>query len=178
MAEPGPEAFVVGRVGLPKSLDGFEKLLMVSDSASIPATTPDGQLLQTQLVMDQICDSIFQPSSMDKSSEGDSEVDLDDLSLRESPWVTVADTAAPQAVPITVSLHQCAIRLSFPLGEEATLSLAVSPTTTAPFVEIQWNASAPLPDDRMARIEQGVQLAKEQGTDAVGVVRVVLEHCR
>jgi hypothetical protein len=30
MAEPGPEAFVVGRVGVPKSLAGFEKLLVVS----------------------------------------------------------------------------------------------------------------------------------------------------
>jgi hypothetical protein len=30
MAEPGPEAFVMGRIGLPKSFAGFEKLVEVS----------------------------------------------------------------------------------------------------------------------------------------------------
>lgn len=88
-----------------------------------------------------------------------------------------ADHAAPRAVAITASLHQRSIRLSFALDEEVTLSLVLVPTPASPFVEIRWSASGPLPDDRAARVEQGVQLAKEQGTDAVALVRVVLEHC-
>jgi len=31
MAQPGPEAFAVGRIGLPKSFAGFEKLVEASD---------------------------------------------------------------------------------------------------------------------------------------------------
>lgn len=89
-----------------------------------------------------------------------------------------ANGAAQRAVPITASLHQRTIRLAFPLDEEATLSLAIAPTATGPFVEIQWTASIPLPDDRAARIKQGVQLAREKGTDAVAVVRTILEHCQ
>lgn len=144
LAQPGPEGYVVGRVGLPRSWSEFGRLVRV---------------LRAQAVLDALFISAFPPSAVeDSDSDGDdldTDIDLD---------------APPSALAVTATLHQRSMRISLPLDlsnpESPMLSLELTPSDDAPYV----SAAVSGIDDAAQRQRIDDALGPVLSRDAVALV--------
>lgn len=152
LAHPGPEGYVVGRVGVPSSWDEFGRLT---------------RALRAQLVLNVLFATAFDPAMQvqpdaDDDSDDDMDADLD---------------AAPTAVPLTVTLHQKMVRVALPLelgGGYKTITLELRPSTAAPYMAA--TATGELDDAQLARVQAAVAAASTAaGRDVVALVRGVVE---
>ncbi|WVQ80148.1 hypothetical protein IAT38_002253 [Cryptococcus sp. DSM 104549] len=95
MAQPGPLGWVVGRVGLSKSADGFTKTI---------------EALRRQAAMNQMFASVFRPELLRDydvpAAEGDDDEDMEEEDLLDGPQKTV---------PCSFALLEHSLRVSVPL---------------------------------------------------------------
>ncbi|TXT15628.1 hypothetical protein VHUM_00131 [Vanrija humicola] len=142
LAFPGPEGYVVGRVGAPPSWAEFGRLV---------------RALRAQLVLDVLFTSAFPPSAI--ADDGDADDD-DDLDL----------DAPPSAVAVTATLHQRSLRLALPLDlanpESPMLSVELVAADAPPYVSASVTG---LDDAQRARID-AVPLSLDAVAYIAGVV--------
>lgn len=86
-----------------------------------------------------------------------------------------------RATAITAKWGQRELRISLPVPtidpSLDILSITLSPSPTAPFVEIAWKVSGEMDDETRGRIQRGVDAAKGAGVDAVEIVKRVIDAC-
>ncbi|KAL1413354.1 hypothetical protein Q8F55_001113 [Vanrija albida] len=145
LAFPGPEGYVVGRVGLPASWGEFARLV---------------RALRAQLVLDELFASAFPPSAV--ADDIDDGGELDDLD------------AAPTSLGVTATLSQRALRVSLPYSlaepESPMLTLELAPADDAPYVAALWSAPG-LDEAQRARVDAAV--GPVASLDAVAFVAAV-----
>lgn len=161
LAEPGPDGYIVGRVGLPPSWHAFGRL----------ATA-----LRAQLVLNALFMSAFGPTKAgsdnvangDGAADDDGDINLDDL-----------DTP-PSALPITATLHARNMRVAFPFpspaAESPTVTLELRPAPELPYVTASWDAEPALGPDESAKMDAAAKagLEGDEAADAVQILARVL----
>ncbi|ORY35750.1 hypothetical protein BCR39DRAFT_511919 [Naematelia encephala] len=144
IAQPGPEGFIVGRIGLPSSKEGIIRTF---------------QALRKQVVLNELFSSVFHHDALDHAdSDDESDIDMEDI------------LSAPRAIPLTVSLSPSAIHASFPLPSTesstsaSTINLRISARNEPPgYVQVEV-----LDADTTVG---GGQVANGGGRDLVEIVR-------
>lgn len=155
LAAPGPDGYVVGRVGLPTTWNEFGRL---------------ASALRAQLVLDALFSSAFDPLSAGGSGvNGDVGVNGDDADVD----MELADLeAAPTSLPLTATLHARCLRIAFPfpseVAEPPTVGLELRPSPSPPYVAASWDAQPPLGDHERGKMDAAVKAALEGGDDAEG----------
>ncbi|WVR09491.1 hypothetical protein IAU60_006559 [Kwoniella sp. DSM 27419] len=92
MAQPGPAAYILARIGVPRSLDGLQKLMSA---------------LRKQVVLNGLFTQIFDVKTLETEVARDGEYEEEDLDdMLDGPQ---------NIVPITVSLLNSAVDVMFPL---------------------------------------------------------------
>ncbi|WOO77250.1 uncharacterized protein LOC62_01G000843 [Vanrija pseudolonga] len=150
LAQPGPEGYVVGRVGVPRSWAEFGRLVRV---------------LRAQAVLDALVFSAFPPSAVDDSEGDGDDNDDDDIDL----------DAPPSALAVTATLHQRSVRISLPLDlanpESPMLSLELSPAAAPPYVAA---AVSGIDDNDAQRTRVDDALGPALSLDAVALVSSIV----
>ncbi|CAK9784184.1 hypothetical protein CC85DRAFT_298844 [Cutaneotrichosporon oleaginosum] len=157
LAEPGPDGYIVGRVGLPSSWAAFGRL----------ATA-----LRAQLVLNALFTSAFDPAHAASGTDGDDDLDLD-----------VDLDAPPSALPLTATLHAHSMRAAFPFpssaAEPPTVTLELRPAPAHPYVAVSWDAEPALGPEESAKMNSAAAVAAPGGAgdvcaDAVQILVRVL----
>jgi hypothetical protein len=155
LAEPGPDGYIVGRVGLPTSWHAFGRL----------ATQ-----LRAQVVLNALFTSVFDPAKATSAANGtngegaddDGDIDLD---------------APPSALPLTATLQARSMRVVFPFpstaAEPPTVTLELRPATELPYVVASWEAEPALGPEESAKMDAAAKTGLE-GADAVQILARVL----
>nr|XP_018261611.1 uncharacterized protein I303_06051 [Kwoniella dejecticola CBS 10117]OBR83769.1 hypothetical protein I303_06051 [Kwoniella dejecticola CBS 10117] len=100
MVQPGPEAFVVGRIGVPSASEGLGRLLNV---------------IRNQIVLNRLFSTIFKvenlvPDQVDQAGEDGQ--DVDDMGASDLEDLLAG---GQRSIPINMSLTQSSIEITFPL---------------------------------------------------------------
>ncbi|BEI94093.1 uncharacterized protein CcaverHIS019_0605520 [Cutaneotrichosporon cavernicola] len=159
LAEPGPDGYIVGRVGLPTSWHEFGRL----------ATA-----LRAQVVLNAVFTSAFDPTNASdigvngangEGAEDDGDIDLTDL---DKP---------PSALPLTATLHVRSVCVTYPfpspVAEPPTVTLELRPTHELPYITACWNAEPTLSPEDSAKMDAATKTGLED-VDAVQILARIL----
>ncbi|GMK57565.1 hypothetical protein CspeluHIS016_0403990 [Cutaneotrichosporon spelunceum] len=160
LAEPGPDGYVVGRVGLPLSWQAFGRL-----------TTA----FRAQVVLNALFMSAFDPTK--ESNVGVNGANGDDAADDDGD-IEMADLdAPPSSFPVTATLHSSSVRIAFPFpsaaAEPPTVTVELRPSHELPYVTASWDAEPGLGPEDSAKMDVAVKAGLEH-IDAVQILARVL----
>ncbi|GFZ50897.1 hypothetical protein JCM24511_08655 [Saitozyma sp. JCM 24511] len=156
MAQPGPDAYVLGRVGLPSSPEGLRNVV---------------EALRKQAMLNCLFSEVFRPSNLTNPEASGEQYDGAD-----DDWEHLM--AEPTAIPLTVTQQEASLRITLPAphidagSNPPIVTLEVTPSGAGARgveVEVVFSTSASsgngmVSDEQERAVREALEAVKEKGS--------------